>query len=523
MKRIRGVLIWSVASLFGALGFTNLAGAQSTPAPYLTAYRYQDGGLLTGTISPAPSGQSGFLATRNTYDTNGRLQKVETGVLASWPSDPPLPADPIQPANWSGFCVAKAVTFSYDAYGRKAAESVFGASNCVINAVATDVTQFSYDVFNRLTCTAVRMNPAAFGSLPDACYLGTTGANGPDRITANTYDSLNRLTHVANGVGTSDAQAYADYTYTADGLRKTIVDANNNRSLLSYDGFDRLADWYFPAPTGTGATSSTDYEQYGYDPNGNRTSLKKRSGQTITYQFDALNRMSHKALPGGVGDVYYGYDLRGLPTSALFASGSGVSNQYDGFGRLRSTTTNMGGFSRTIGHTYDADGDRTGVTHPDNNSFTYSYDGVDRLTGLVENNGAAIVSQAYNSFGLRSNQTRAGVASSYGYDPAERIQNFTDNLSGTGPDVSTTLGYNAANQIITHARDNDTYAFTEYTNGSTSYTVNNLNQYVSVGGTSYGYDTNANLTSDGTNSYTYDVENRLITATSAGQTGDAHL
>jgi hypothetical protein len=38
-----------------------------------------------------------------------------------------------------------------------------------------------------------------------------------------------------------------------------------------------------------GSVNSSDYEQYGYDPNGNRTSLRKRDGNTIGYTYDYLN------------------------------------------------------------------------------------------------------------------------------------------------------------------------------------------------------------------------------------------
>src|SRR5437660_1483087 len=51
---------------------------------------------------------------------------------------------------------------------------------------------------------------------------------------------------------------------------------------------------------------------------------------------------------------------------------------------------------------------------------------------------------------------------------------------------------------------------------STAYAPNNLNQYNTVAGISKGYDLNGNLTSDGTYAYEYDEENRLRSATGAG-------
>jgi len=485
------------------------AEAQTSPAPFVTGYRYQqDGDLLLGTISPAPSGQTNFLAVRYTYDANGRLQTVETGSLGSWQPEGTLPAA------WSGFTVSKTTTYSYDADGRKTLERVSGS-----DTLPTNVTQFSYDAFDNLICSTVRMNVAAFNSPPaDPCVPVSQGLLGADRITKNVYDDLNRLTQVRRALLTSEEEVFATYTYTADSLKEYITDANGNKSKLTYDGLDRQNGWYFPSPTTAGTVSTTDFESYGYDANGNRTSLKKRDGQTIAYQYDSMNRMWLKDVPGTTADVYYGYEFGGVQTYALFGSpsGQGVSNTYDGFGRLKSTTTNMGGFSRTIQHLYDPDGDRTSTTFPDSNYFIYQYDGVDRLSGILENSGPSIVGQTYRPNGTRWTQNRGAVGTTYNFDPAERPQSWTDNLLGTAPDITTTLAYNAANQVVSRTIDNDTYAFVSYKNGTTAYAPNGLNQYTTGSNGSLGYDLNGNLTSNGPIIYHYDVENRLLTASGGG-------
>ncbi len=129
------------------------------------------------------------------------------------------------------------------------------------------------------------------------------------------------------------------------------------RQASPWDGHDRQSQWNFPSKTSPGTVSTTDYEAYGYDANSNRTSLRKRDGQTISYTYDALDRMALK--DGPVSDTAYTYNARGLQLSALFVgSGQGVTNTYDGFGRLGSSTTTMGGTSRTLSYQYDADGNR---------------------------------------------------------------------------------------------------------------------------------------------------------------------
>ena len=193
--------------------------------------------------------------------------------------------------------------------------------------------------------------------------------------------------------GTSLQQTYAAYTYSTNGQRQTVRDANNNLTTFEYDGFDRLAKMRFPvAAVGAGQSSVTDYEQYGYDAVGNRTALRKRDGRTLTYTYDALNRVRVKTVPASASgvagySVHYGYDVRGLQLYARFgsASGAGVTNTYDGFGRLRVASTNLGGVTRNVVSDYDAHGNRTRITHPDGAYFEYAYDATDRLLHLSEN------------------------------------------------------------------------------------------------------------------------------------------
>jgi hypothetical protein len=59
----------------------------------------------------------------------------------------------------------------------------------------------------------------------------------------------------------------------------------------------------------------------------------------------------------------------GLLSAPSPQSSSWVGNRYDGFGRLIETSTNMGGFLRTLAHQYDREGRRTETTFPDGRKF----------------------------------------------------------------------------------------------------------------------------------------------------------
>jgi len=503
-------LLAAVAVVLAALlpALAPRADAQSSPSDYTSAVRYDLARRVVGTIAPDPdgSGPLHFAAVRNTYDAAGNLIKVEKGELSSWQSESVAPKD------WelyTNFTVFQTVTATFDVMDRKVTEALSSSGTTY------SLTQFSYDGAGRPLCTAVRMNPAVYGSLPDACTLGTAGSNGPDRITKMTYDGVGQVLKVQKAYATPLQQDYATLTYSANGKQTSLTDANGNKASMGYDGFDRQVQWNFPSPTAAGTVSSTDFEAYGYDANGNRTSLRKRDGQVIGYSYDALNRMTLKDIPGSAtADVYYGYDLRGLQLYARFgsASGAGITNTFDGFGRQISTTTNVGGTSRTLGYAYDADGNRTQLTYPDGHTMNYSYDGLDRRRLTLFDNATQFYSIVYDAQGRRESTNQASSYTSYGYDAVSRPASQSQSFASGSANTTTTLGYNPANQITQQTRSNSGYAFTGYATASTSYAANGLNQYTAVGAGALGYDANGNLTSTGGTTFGYDVENRLISA-----------
>ena len=518
-----------------ALALSAPAAAQSTASPFTTATRYDLMGRVTGTIAPDPDPASGspqYAAVRNSYDAGGRLVLVEQGVLTVWQSDS------VAPANWTNFTVYQSKAIAYNQFDQKVNETLLSS-----DGTKYAHTQYSYDALHRLECTAVRMNQAYFhADQSTACQFQTQGSDGPDRITHNIYDIAGQLLKVqkafgvtaANGFPQTLQQDYATYTYTTNGKMASMVDANGNKATMTYDAYDRQIQWNFPDKVTAGAVSTTDYEAYTYDVNGNRLTVRKRDGSVISYNYDAFNRVLQKRDPdpasGPVAtvtancytlvsdsnDVCYSYDLRGLQLTAKFgyAGGPGLTNSYDGFGRLTAATTNMDGTARTFAYNYNQDGARKNINHPDGTIFRYIYDNLNRVTAIQENGTTQVVAIAYDPIGRRTGITRGAVATSYTYDPISRLATLADNLSGTTNDVARTFGYNPASQLTSYGRDNDLYAFTGYTPASKSYAVNGLNQYTAADGATLAYDANGNLTSNGGTTYSYDAENRLIAASS---------
>ena len=496
-----------------------------------TYWRYDPLRRKTGEIGPDPDGAGVQKrpATRTTYDAAGRVIEVETGTLAS------VPAASIAPENWSGFTILKSIETTYDIQSRKTLEVVRGSDTLPVS-----VTQYSYDSFGRLECTAIRMNPATWGSLPaSACTLGTAGAQGPDRITRQVYDLAGQVLKIQKAYGTPIQQDYATYSYDDNGQPEYVIDANGNKTAYDYDGFDRLARTEFPSKTTPGQSNPADDEHYTYDANGNRTQLTKRDNGLIAYEYDKLNRMTKKVVtpPSGSGlaaantrDVFYGYDLRGLQTFTRFdsPSGEGLTNAYDTFGRMTSATSTMGGITRTLTSGYDANGARISLTHPDGNVVSYHRLISGQLYYASVNYATSNHFLFYpyrDQFGRVSSLKRLNVSTGawdnptdLAYETSGRMQSWTGNVAGTSADITKSFAYNSASQIVSATTSNDSYAWDGAVSVTRAYSVNGLNQYTSVGGNAYTYDANGNLTADGINSYTYDVENRLVQVTSGANT-----
>jgi RHS repeat-associated protein len=258
--------------------------------------------------------------------------------------------------------------------------------------------------------------------------------------------------------------------------------------------------------------------------------LRKRDGSVLTFQYDALDRMTVKIVPERAGlapgqtlDVYYDYDLRGLQTKARFGglAGEGITTQYDGFGRVSSSTIAMAGVSRTLSYLYDAGGRRTRITHPDGKAFSYIYDGLDRMTYVHDKASIThaddyVIRYYYRPEGPRYVAIRGvgpgGFTTVHHYDTVQRLAVMGNDLPGTANDMSVTLAYNPASQIRQYSRDNNAYAWTGSVAVNRPYSVNGQNQYIAAGPATFLYDPNGNLISDGTTSFVYDVENRLLSA-----------
>lgn len=183
-----------------------------------------------------------------------------------------------------------------------------------------------------------------------------------------------------------------------------------------YDKRDRLMETI--DPTG-------NKESVLYDGNGNVRSITNRNGETIIFEYDALNRLVKKSLPGNQVTAF-AYDEVGNLISVEDPD-SRLTLSYDAENRLLSAST-AGSPTQppvTIEYRYDRNGNRRMMTDSlTARTLSYKYDALDQVTGIAR------VRFAYDARGLLKR--------------TERIN-----------DVTTTRGYDAVNQLakLRHRRD----------------------------------------------------------------------
>lgn len=502
---------------------TSMLGGEAiaqTTGPYATNYVWNSDRRLVMDIAPDPDGGGPLPrpAIRYTYDSEGRLAQTDQGYTTT--------------ASGSDFVAVQTETVTYDAAGQ-----------AVQLETPSGITQISYDGAGRAVCTAQRLNPAAYPSLPaSACDLGTSGSNGPDRIRATTYDLAGQIVSVVQGFGTADQRTYATFTYSANGLQTKVVDARGNPSEMEYDGLDRLVKLRMPPATVSAQNASTtDFEAYTYDAADNRLTERLRDGQIIESCYDALNRETRRykrdvstcATAGLSDDVFIIYDLRNNVLSTRFQSvaGQGVIATYDKASRKLSEST----FGRTLLFQYDKASNRTRITWPQQPGGSpaffvqYVYDADSRLTQVRQNNAASGVGLlavfSYDTIGRRISLARGnGAITSYGYDSAGRLSSLNQDLLGTGSDQNFSLVYNPAGQVLSLFTSNSAYSWPRPANGSSSATYTGLNQdstlvgLAACGTAGAGYDCRGNLTTDGVRTFSYDIENRLVGVAEGGST-----
>jgi RHS repeat-associated protein len=497
----------STGLIFDDRGLLTQVDGPRTDVADITSFVYDLNGRKTYEIQPDPDGAGPHPrpAIKSVYDGVGRVIESDRGTTTS--------------STAADFSTNDSTQATYDPAGEKLA-----------TITATSVTQMSYDAAGRVLCTAQRLNPVSFPSLPmDACSPAPSGAYGPDRITKLIYDPAGEILQEQRGIGSAVAETYATHAYAPDGEQTSVYDAlgATHTTSYGYDGFNRLSVTTYPDATTEALT---------YDNDNNALTRKNRSGQTLVQTYDKLDRVLTKVVPSYAGvptnTVSWAYDLANEITTLSDTAGNTLANTYDLAGRVLTAAQTMPGMAgaRTVTSTYDdGAGDRVNrskIAWPDGYNVQYAYDALSHLTAATDSDGTALASYTYDNL-ARHATTQYPAANdnvSYSWSAEDDLLTLAHNFAGLASDVSYTNSFNPAHEWASATISNAAYKYAVPGSGTDSYaSVNVLNQYASMtragqSAQSLSYDTRGNMTSDGTFSYGYDPENRLVSATKTGMT-----
>jgi RHS repeat-associated protein len=463
----------ATTSASGQLTGVLLALSPST-ATTTTAYDADD----EATLSTDPDGN----ATLTCYDGDGHVAEIvpPVGVAANSLAASSCPTS--YPTDYGDRLATDATTTAYDALGNKSTMTTPAPAGLTGYETITN----AYDAAGQLSSVTAPPTSTSGGAAND--------------VTDYTYDAAGQLVATTTGAGTATA-ATSSACYDPDGNKTATVPGDGNTSgvpacgtsspyqtsstyqtAYSYDSLGELVSETGPA---TSAAPTGQVTTHSYDPAGNQLTAENPDGVTATNTFTPLNQVAGTSYSDSTHSVAVTYDADGNRIGMTDASGTS-SSSYDPFGEL---TSSENGASKTVSYSYDAQGREIAVTYPLGSGATWA-----------------------NTDTVR-----------YGYDPASEVSSvidFNGNASGLsdtadGLPSALTLG-SSGDGVDTAYAANDTPSSITLTNGSTLQAF----AYSDVPSGAVASETDTPSSSLSPADYTYDAQNRLTSMTPG--TNSAH-
>ncbi len=406
------------------------------PSGLVTTYTYDPLSRLT-------SRDRGGLTTTYTYDGVGNLTSVTLpgGVTYTYTYDAAHRL--IRIADATG----DSIRYTLDAMGNRIKTQYLDAGG--------QVSYTHRQVFNALD----RLYQDIGAANQTTTYAYDANGNQVQRTdplghtAAWAYDALNRVRQVTdalNGITT--------YTYDPTDALVSVTDPDGNTTTDTNDGFGNHTRVQSP-DSGT----STDT----YDAAGNRLTHTDARGITLTYTYDALNRLTHVDAPGAADDITYTYDTCPNGVGRLCTVTTAATTVQYGYDALGQLVSDQG-----LSYAYDAAGRLASMTYPSGAVVTYGYDADGRVQRVQLTVGGATqilasgihyrpfgpvdaltygsgqsLTQAYDGDYRMQSQAVPGILGiTYGpYDGQGNLLQRTDTRSGA---VSGSFSYDGLGRLI---------------------------------------------------------------------------
>jgi RHS repeat-associated protein len=327
------------------------------------------------------------------------------------------------------------------------------------------VTTLTYDLRQRLTSRTVGSDVTAMTYWPTGLLKKTTLPDGG--YLEYTYDAAHRLTDINDAEGNR-----IHYTLDLIGNRTGVqsYDLSNAMTRTRTRVYNALSRLYQEiGAAGTANVTTT----FGYDNNGNQTSIVAPLGRDSTQVYDELNRLKQVTDPLN-GITQYGYNGLSQLIAVTDPRNLVTSYSYNALGDLQQQTSPDTGVTA---NTYDSGGNLATSTDARSATATYTYDALNRVASAVFSSGSTTdqtLAYTYdagtNGKGRLTGASDADHSLSWTYDDHGRPLTATQVVGS----VSKTTSYSYANglrqSMTTPSGQLITYS---YTNGKvTGISVN---------------------------------------------------
>jgi RHS repeat-associated protein len=366
------------------------------------------------------------------------------------------------------------------------------------------VTTLTYDARRRITSTEVGTETTGYTYYPTGLLKLVTL---PDSSTIlYGYDGAHRLTDMTDGLGdhihhTLDVLGNhtADNTYDpGNSLRRTHTRVFNTLNELYQD--INAAD--------TAAVTTT----FGYDPNGNRTSIAAPLSRNTTNTYDALNRLSQITDPAS-GITLLGYNANDNLASAKDPRNFTTAYSHDGFSEVTHLVSPDTGTSTK---TYDTGGNLQTTTDARGAIGTYTHDALNRVTKIAYTDQTIqfTYDAGTNGKGRLTGASDANHSMSWSYDTQGRVTG----KGQTTASVTKSVAYSYTNadmtSLVTPSGQTITYGYTNHR--ITSVKVNSTTLLNSVTYFPFGPVSGWTWGNASTVSRTYDTDGKVSHISTAG-------
>ncbi|MCZ0756645.1 RHS repeat-associated core domain-containing protein [Anoxybacillus sp. J5B_2022] len=359
-------------------------------------------------------------------------------------------------------------------------------------------------------------------------YNNQAGTVYFDNMKLEERASTSTTTYSADGnfvtAETDEWNQTTSYGYDANGNETSVTTPAGRNTTYTYTYLDQLKSVTMVDPSGQQSITT----QYTYDTQGNLKTRTDPRNNVTTFDYNAINQLTLEQDPLGKF-IKYDYDSSGnLKTIEKGKGTTTLSKQEFQYDRKNQLTEKWVNDQKIASYTYDYAGN---VTSIDANGQTYSftYDTYSRLKTSQEPSGY----QLQNNYVTDSNSSSNGLRSSYvettgghsytttfGYDVLQHLTSIQVPTGQTTEFYYNEKGLPIRTSLKNSANTSFFHVYSSYDDGG------RLTAQRVIGGDAldltYGYDADDNIVSyfDGTNThtFTYDFANRLKSWTYQGNT-----